>query len=46
MVDFICMGSLELQEAKSESYKIKKKFFPTAELELTTPESQSHCCNR
>ena len=38
MVDFICIGLLELQEAKNENYHM----MPTAGLELTTPESQCY----
>ena len=39
MVDFICMGYLGLQGAKTENYKMKN-FLSIAGLELTTPESQ------
>ena len=35
MVDFICMGLLRLQGAKTKNYKMKN-----SGLELTTPESQ------
>ena len=39
MVDFICMGLLELQGARSE------KSLPTARLELTTLGLRSHYRN-
>ena len=41
MVDFICMGLLKLQGAKTDNYKMQK-FLPKAGLELTTPTSQSY----
>ena len=37
--DFICMGLLGLQGAKTENYK-NEKFLPIPGLELTTPDSQ------
>ena len=42
MVDFICIGLLQLQGAETEDHKMKKKILPTAALELTTHESQSY----
>ena len=37
--DFICIGILGLQRAKTENYKMKK-ILPIVGLELTIPESQ------
>ena len=39
MVDFICMGKLELKGAKNRELQ-NEKFLPIAGLELTTPDSQ------
>ena len=39
MVDFICLGKLGLQGAKTENLQ-NEKFLPIAGLELTTPDSQ------
>ena len=43
MVDFICMGLLQVQAAKTQNYKWK--VLSTAGLELTTPDLQRYYRN-